>query len=121
MSSEQTDATTMGICDSCFQSHDITVPMKKAMAACSVVGDGMLTISLGDCYQCGACGRIYSIKAGYFDFRDGDGMSGRQLLPKCNSDQRSIMYLQSGDGERGCGVFVCPDCGQTETLSLEQN
>jgi hypothetical protein len=68
---------------------------------------------LGECYRCAGCNRLYSAVAGYFFFRQGEGMRDRRLSPECHEDS-TIMYLQSGDDSGHGGIFACPRCGQTE-------
>ena len=103
------------LCDKCFQSHGITLPMDSAGSL--VIHSPDIEGPIGECYQCVGCGRLYSGAAGYFYFRHED-MSHRRLSPVCDDDA-AFMYLQSGETSKQHGTFACLRCGRTKDKTLE--
>jgi len=98
------------LCDNCLQSQGVRTVLMAATGSLTLLGASM-RMSLGDCYQCDGCRRIYSPDLGYFDYEASKEMKRQRASPRCNSDDLEPMYVKASLDEKSA-VFKCPKCGK---------
>jgi hypothetical protein len=109
------------VCDDCVAAGGVhVVTMNGPREGLAMAGPGYLG-PLGDVYECGGCGRGYSLVLGYFTMRD--GISRVRPAPRCheadfNHSYEQPMYIAAPASLDGPIKFVCPRCGLEELGDL---